>query len=421
MALLERAMARNGRHLLQIIEEYAVQEPVQATFKGLVHHGRHARSKLVAHHLREQLCVRLSHQARRMELFPRPPGASSHHFDQLMRVHTDTLRELHDMKPVVDRILHESRELSLRHQRCDPLDDFKRCIEAINNRHTSNVETLMEAKMEMSRHPVVVEGGRKKLSPRENQDHRHHRHHHLQRQVEEKEDRLQLLVDEFLAMHISFQLLCRHYLQSLKPADLENSSDRTGLVAERCLLSEVVADAMGETQLITEHHLVDSPDVIIEGDVDARASCIPSHVHHIIFEVLKNALRATALNHAAVANELPPVRVRIAEGKRQVSVCISDEGGGMSMTTARNAFRYLWTSSERHAEAQEKHQKNASYQPGTDPLSGMGIGLPVSRLYARHFGGDLKLMSLEGFGTHVGLFLPAVEDGLERLPRLPGR
>ena len=53
---------------------------------------------------------------------------------------------------------------------------------------------------------------------------------------------------------------------------------------------------------------------------------------------------------------------------------------------------------ERHAEAQEKHQKNASYQPGTDPLSGMGIGLPVSRLYARHFGGDLKLMSLEGFG-----------------------
>ena len=47
-------------------------------------------------------------------------------------------------------------------------------------------------------------------------------------------------------MHISFQLLCRHYLQSLKPADLENSSDRTGLVAERCLLSEVVADAMGE-------------------------------------------------------------------------------------------------------------------------------------------------------------------------------
>lgn len=47
-------------------------------------------------------------------------------------------------------------------------------------------------------------------------------------------------------MHISFQLLCRHFLQSLKPLDLENSSERTGLVAEKCLLSDVIADAVGK-------------------------------------------------------------------------------------------------------------------------------------------------------------------------------
>lgn len=46
------------------------------------------------------------------------------------------------MKHVVDRILHGSRELSLQYQRRDPLDDFQRCIEAINNRHTSNVVSL---------------------------------------------------------------------------------------------------------------------------------------------------------------------------------------------------------------------------------------------------------------------------------------
>lgn len=53
--------------------------------------------------------------------------------------------------------------------------------------------------------------------------------------------------------------------------------------------------------------------LITEGDVDARASCIPSHIHHIMFEVLKNALKATALNHAAISETLPPVRVRIAQ------------------------------------------------------------------------------------------------------------
>lgn len=49
-----------------------------------------------------------------------------------------------------------------------------------------------------------------------------------------------------LKMHISFQLLCSHYLQSLKLSDLKNSSNRTGLVAERCLLREVIAEAVGE-------------------------------------------------------------------------------------------------------------------------------------------------------------------------------
>lgn len=49
-------------------------------------------------------------------------------------------------------------------------------------------------------------------------------------------------------MHISFQLLCRHFLQSLKPLDLENSNKRTGLVAEECLLSDVIADAIGMTR-----------------------------------------------------------------------------------------------------------------------------------------------------------------------------
>lgn len=34
-----------------------------------------------------------------------------------------------------------------------------------------------------------------------------------------------------------------------------------------------------------------------------------------------------------------------SQGKEQVSVIVSDEGGGMGLATTRNAFRYLWTSS----------------------------------------------------------------------------
>ena len=52
-----------------------------------------------------------------------------------------------------------------------------------------------------------------------------------------------------LQMHISFQLICRQFLQSLKATDLENSDGRTGIVAERCLLHDVIADAIGKTYI----------------------------------------------------------------------------------------------------------------------------------------------------------------------------
>ena len=32
------------------------------------------------------------------------------------------------------------------------------------------------------------------------------------------------------------------------------------------------------------------------------------------------------------------------------------------------------------------------------PLAGFGLGLPLSRVYARYFGGDVLLKSMEGFG-----------------------
>ena len=58
-----------------------------------------------------------------------------------------------------------------------------------------------------------------------------------------------------------------------------------------------------------------------------------------------------------------------------------------------------------------------SYIPiGTDtPLAGLGYGLPISRSYARYFGGDLNLMSMEGYGTDAFLHLPRLGNKDEPL------
>jgi signal transduction histidine kinase len=37
----------------------------------------------------------------------------------------------------------------------------------------------------------------------------------------------------------------------------------------------------------------------------------------------------------------------------------------------------------------------------TSPMAGLGFGLPMSRLYAQYFGGDVSFSSMEGYGSDV--------------------
>ena len=45
----------------------------------------------------------------------------------------------------------------------------------------------------------------------------------------------------------------------------------------------------------------------------------------------------------------------------------------------------------------------------SSPLAGLGYGLPIARNYARFFGGDLQIMSMEGYGTDSFIYLPIIK------------
>ncbi|KRX68900.1 putative [pyruvate dehydrogenase (acetyl-transferring)] kinase, mitochondrial, partial [Trichinella sp. T9] len=101
---------------------------------------------------------------------------------------------------------------------------------------------------------------------------------------------------------------------------------------------------------------------------------VPSHLYHIMVELLK----------------------------------VSDQGGGVPRHIVGKLFNYMYTT------ASLPSVENVEYDA---PMAGLGYGLPLSRLYARYFLGDLFLFSMEGYGTDACLYLKAsAVDASEMLP-----
>merc|ERR1719410_2284255 len=73
---------------------------------------------------------------------------------------------------------------------------------------------------------------------------------------------------------------------------------------------------------------------------------IPSHLYHMFFEVFKNSMRATMEFHED-AETVPTIDVHIVRSSHDITIKISDQGGGISRSVADNVFLYLYTSATR--------------------------------------------------------------------------
>jgi len=95
-----------------------------------------------------------------------------------------------------------------------------------------------------------------------------------------------------------------------------------------------------------------------------------------------------------------------------VTIKVSDEGGGIPRSGLASIWTYLYST----AKSQVKMETLQDDEDGPAVLAGYGYGLPISRLYARYFGGDLQIISMEGYGTDAYLHLNRLGNVQEPLP-----
>ena len=90
---------------------------------------------------------------------------------------------------------------------------------------------------------------------------------------------------------------------------------------------------------------------------------------------------------------------------------VSDEGGGIRRSNMHRIWSYLFTTADPAVIQNMLHNDDAFQDfAKNSPLAGLGYGLPISRNYCRFFGGDLNLMSMEGYGTDSFIYLPRLGD-----------
>lgn len=75
---------------------------------------------------------------------------------------------------------------------------------------------------------------------------------------------------------------------------------------------------------------------------EVKFTYVPSHLHHIVFEIVKNSLRAVTEYHEDEPS-LPPVKVIIVKGEQDITIKISDEGGGIPHKDVNMLFSYLYS------------------------------------------------------------------------------
>uniref|UniRef100_A0A4W4F0D7 Protein-serine/threonine kinase n=1 Tax=Electrophorus electricus TaxID=8005 RepID=A0A4W4F0D7_ELEEL len=318
------------------IEYYSRFSPSPLSIKQFLEFGRdNACEKTSYMFLRKELPVRLANTMREVNLLP----------DRLVSQPSVKLVQKWYMQSFWELLDYENKSPDDPHA----LNDFLEVLIEVRNRHNDVVPTMaqgvIEYKEKFGFDPFVSSN-------------------------------IQYFLDRFYTNRISFRMLINQHTLLFGNDTNPAHPKHIGSIDPACCVSDVVTDAYETAKMLCEQYYPAAPELKIE-EFNAKAPkkpiqavYVPSHLFHMLFELFKNAMRATVEHHEDDKDDLPPIKAKVTLGMEDLSI-----------------------------------------------KAGFGHGLPISRLYARYFQGDLKLYSMEGVGTDAVIYLKALSsESFERLP-----
>lgn len=272
-------------------------------------------------------------------------------------------------------------------------------------------------------------------------------------------EELDRFMNAILRSRISRRVIAEQHLSltetfhspSFSPGVKVPDSDFVGKVFLKCNAADVIqrcGKAVLDLARSAYGEDVALPEIRLAGHQDANFPFILSHIEYIIGELLRNSVQSVIerqIQDGRAERPPPPIEVTICESSKHVEIRVSDQGGGIP----RDVLPHLWSFckgpksqqilanltrvprmaatlqevrvDEPPAGEVKASAATASYVSSLSSLTSrppnlrLGMGLPLSRIYAEYWAGALELQSLWGYGVDVFLQVSKLGNKNEQL------
>ncbi|CAM1508457.1 Fc.00g053050.m01.CDS01 [Cosmosporella sp. VM-42] len=395
---------------VSILDEWVAKEARPISLRQLMVFGRSlTESRLIssANYVRTELPTRIAHRIRDMQQLPYVV-VTNRHINEVYNLYYnafDTFRKIKEVKT---------------------LDDNDKMCEIINQNLKGHLTVIPKLSM------GILECG----------------------ELMNASD-LDRFMNTILRSRISRRVIAEQHLSLTEtfnspyfsPGAKLSESDFIGEVFIKCYAKDVIercSKAITTLARSTNGPNVQVPEIKVDGHLEASFPYILSHLEYIIGELLRNSVQAVIDRHQKgdTSSPPPPIEVTICEAQQHVIIRICDRGGGIP----RAELPHLWSFSKgpqsqkrlenlgqvprMAATMQELHIKDElgradlktpAYQSSLSSLTSrppnlrLGMGLPLSRVYAEYWAGSLNLHSLEGYGVDAFLQISKLGNKNEQL------
>lgn len=200
---------------------------------------------------------------------------------------------------------------------------------------------------------------------------------------DESPETLNLVLDKFYNSRIGIRTIIDYYNHVF--------SKEAGNNYLKCNINHVLQTAADDARYSSikyylDHNIIPNIKINIPGEINIQYRA--SNLYFICYELIKNGIRAMVED-----KKYRNIEIDVIDTEENIIILFRDFGPSVKHNEVNNLFDYSFTS----VGDDDLHKKEI--------LAGFGHGLPLSRLYARFFGGDLVFIPYYGIKSEVILYL----------------